>query len=100
MRDGGVVIVAVPFIHRVHGAPSDFWRLTDTALRMLCEQAGLRKVRIQAIGGVHFWLLLLFSYLSDAILFQLIRLLRKGVPLIGSYPLAYLVYAWKGADGR
>lgn len=115
LKDEGILIVAVPFIHRVHGSPFDFWRLTDAALVMLCEQAGFREVKTKAIGGGPFlatvallWplikipllsgLLLLFSCVFDSILFHLIRIFRKGVPLIGSYPVAYLVFARKGVN--
>lgn len=117
LQDGGVLILAVPFIHRVHGAPFDFWRLTDAALVMLCEKVGFRQIKTEAISGGPFlatiqllWplikipilsgLLLLFGYLLDVILYRLVRTFRKGILLVGSYPLAYLVCGWKESNSQ
>jgi SAM-dependent methyltransferase len=114
LRPGGVVLVAVPFIHRVHGSPSDYWRLTDAALVMLGHQAGFSSVRVETIGGGPFlavvellWpviripvlgsLLALLGLVADVSAFALIRLTGKGIPLIGSYPLSYLLCARKKA---
>lgn len=115
LRDGGLLVVVVPFLHRVHGSPSDYWRLTDTALIMLCEQVGFRDIRVCPIGGGPFvatiallWpliklpflgsLLLLLGFLGDVVLFGLIRAFGKDTSLIGSYPLGYLVCASKGGN--
>lgn len=117
LRDGGMLVIAVPFIHRVHGAPSDFWRLTGAALTMLCEQTGYRRVSTQTVGGGPFlaaiavmWplvgvpilgsILFVCSYLLDYLLSFLIGLLGRGLSLVNSYPLAYLVYAWKEENER
>jgi hypothetical protein len=32
---GGTIFVSVPFVHRVHGYPSDFWRMTPDGLRSI-----------------------------------------------------------------
>lgn len=115
LRDGGVVIVVVPFLHRVHGSPLDYWRMTDTALAMLCEGAGFVRVKTIPVGGGPFlatiallWplikipivgaFLVLLGFLGDVILFSLIRVFGKGTPLIGSYPLSYLICARKKTE--
>lgn len=112
LRDGGLLVVVVPFLHRVHGSPADYWRLTDTALVMLCKQAGFRHTSVHPVGGGPFvatvallWplfrmpfvggLLVLLGFLGDVTLTSLIRAFGKGTPLIRSYPLGYLVCAWK-----
>lgn len=110
LRDTGVLILAVPFIHRVHSSPFDYWRFTDTALRELAERAGFRQVNIIPIGGTPFlcavallWpifriplmraLLTLLAALGDGILLVVTRLLRKGQVLIESYPISFIVCA-------
>lgn len=50
LRKGGRVFVAVPFLHEYHSDPEDFYRFTDTALRRVWEEAGLRCVHMEAIG--------------------------------------------------
>lgn len=35
MRDDGLLIISCPFYFRVHGFPSDYWRFTPAAFRLL-----------------------------------------------------------------
>lgn len=35
MRPGASLLVSVPFVWRMHGYPSDYWRMTPEALRVL-----------------------------------------------------------------
>jgi len=48
---GGFVVVAVPFLVRVHPAPRDFWRFTPDGLRVLLERAGLEVVDVRSWGN-------------------------------------------------
>ncbi len=50
VRPGGLLHVAVPFIHRVHGDPYDFFRYTGTALTRLFREAGFSSGRVTALG--------------------------------------------------
>jgi SAM-dependent methyltransferase len=38
---GGMIVVSVPFLVRVHPMPDDYWRFTPSGLRVLLESAGL-----------------------------------------------------------
>lgn len=40
LRPGGVVMIAVPFLIKIHGAPDDYWRWTEQGIRRLAEQGG------------------------------------------------------------
>ena len=51
LRPGGRLIVAVPFLHRVHRAPVDHARYTDTTLSDLLAACGFEGVRIAACGA-------------------------------------------------
>ena len=108
----GAVIVTVPFIHRIHGSPSDYWRFTDTALRELAEGAGFNYMETKKVGGSPFlcavallWPILrlpffgaflaLLAAVGDRVLIGVSRLLRKGQALTDSFPIAYIFYARK-----
>jgi hypothetical protein len=50
-RDGGHVVVGVPFLVRVHPAPADYWRFTPEGLRVLLERAGLEVPEVMSFGN-------------------------------------------------
>lgn len=53
LRPGGILIVTVPFLYRVHGAPEDYWRWTPKGLeRLLAHTPGLRLLSLQPKGGI------------------------------------------------
>jgi len=112
LKDTGVLILTVPFIQRIHASPFDYWRFTDTALRELAERAGFRQVNIIPIGGTPFlcavallWpifriplmgaLLTLLAALGDGILTVVARMLGKGLDLVKTYPISFVVIARK-----
>ena len=51
LNSGGVFLMATPFLMRVHGAPDDYTRWTESGLRMFLEEAGFRPEMI----SVHSW---------------------------------------------
>jgi SAM-dependent methyltransferase len=46
LRPGGYAIVSVPFLLRLHGAPDDHWRWSESGLRQLFESSGFPADRI------------------------------------------------------
>ena len=50
LRPGGRLVLCSPFLHRIHGAPDDYWRLSASALRRVIERCGLRVERIDPLG--------------------------------------------------
>jgi SAM-dependent methyltransferase len=50
LKPGGRLIGAVPFLHRVHPDPDDYFRYTSSALSLLAERAGFAESKIDAIG--------------------------------------------------
>jgi hypothetical protein len=50
---GGYVVVGVPFLVRVHPAPTDYWRFTADGLRVLLERAGLCVQEVHSWGNRH-----------------------------------------------
>jgi len=45
LKDGGVVITTVPFLHAQHGHPSDFHRFTTEGLKWYFEQEGFKIIK-------------------------------------------------------
>lgn len=52
MKNGGIAITTVPFIHGVHQAPHDFSRYTHFMLERLFKEAGFARIQINAIGTI------------------------------------------------
>jgi SAM-dependent methyltransferase len=50
VRDGGRIVVTVPFAARWHYIPHDYWRYTPSSLRNLLEAAGFTDVVVHARG--------------------------------------------------
>ena len=46
LKPNGILLFASPFNVRYHYIPYDYWRLTPTTLRLLCEEQGLEVVEI------------------------------------------------------
>ena len=93
LKPGGVCIVSVPFIYKVHYDPVDYWRYTDQSLKELFKE--FDQVTIRPYGGrlSASWLIIANGKL---------RILQKLNPLIerldrenSSYPLGYVVKAVK-----
>lgn len=58
LRPGGTLFVTAPQGFREHQAPHDYWRYTRYSLRMLAEEAGLRDVEVEVLGGY-------FAFMGD-----------------------------------
>lgn len=50
LRPGGRLIGAVPFLHRVHGHPDDFFRYTSSALDRTLRDTGFSAVEVEPLG--------------------------------------------------
>lgn len=48
IKPGGLICHTTCFINVVHGAPSDFWRFTPDALKLMAEDSGLE---VKTVGG-------------------------------------------------
>lgn len=55
IRPGGLVIQTTCFFNLIHQHPTDYWRFTPNALRLLCEHNGLEVVNVGAWGNREAW---------------------------------------------
>ena len=52
LRPGGRLILSAPHLVWLHNEPHDYFRFTVHGLRRLIEEAGLRPLRIEPVGGL------------------------------------------------
>lgn len=50
LHPSGVLLLSVPFLYRVHGAPHDYWRFTQYQVERMVRQAGLEIVHMEPLG--------------------------------------------------
>ncbi len=52
LKNGGTLIISVPFLFPVHADPYDFQRWTDTKIRLVLESIGFSDIKIVPMGGL------------------------------------------------
>jgi len=50
LREGGILLVCVPFMHRIHGDPHDYGRYTDLYWLQTLTRIGFNDVRVEKQG--------------------------------------------------
>ena len=50
LKPEGKLIVSVPFMHKYHADPDDYYRFTDTALMRICEEKGFQCESMEYVG--------------------------------------------------
>ena len=78
LKNKGKIIGSTPFLFRVHGAPKDYCRYTDTFLMKSLTECGFHNIKIKALG-----------YGPILASFSLLRGLLKRIPVI--YQLLLLI---------
>jgi SAM-dependent methyltransferase len=51
LRPGGLAIVSVPFMIRIHREPEDYWRFSPAGLEALLEDAGFQVEQVRSWGN-------------------------------------------------
>jgi SAM-dependent methyltransferase len=110
LKQGGEIVVVVPFLHAVHPSPHDYTRFTKEALLRALEEADFTNIRVTAMGSgvvaasfsleqrfMPGFLAAFFGYFAagiDMLLHQLCRALGKKYSP-ADYPLGYIAIASK-----
>ncbi len=50
LRQGGKVVITVPFLFPVHPSPRDYWRFTEDAMRQMLRDAGYSDITCVPLG--------------------------------------------------
>jgi len=91
LKPGGVVIVSVPHLSRLHDQPHDYFRYTLYGLRYILEEAGFEVLEIHAKGGI-------FSFLGHQISTLLLGMvwpvwgIRQVVRFLNKWFITHLLY--------
>ena len=51
VKIGGKIVIAVPFMHHIHGSPDDYLRYTESALRRMAHKHGCEVESLSTLGG-------------------------------------------------
>jgi len=88
LNSGGILLLSVPHLSRLHELPHDYFRFTEYSLKQLAEISGFEVLEIVPTGGL--WCFLEHQ-VSLALLIYLwkIRALRKVTILLNKYFLTY-----------
>ena len=54
LKPGGWIVVTTLTAFPIHGFPDDYWRFTESGLRLLLEDAGFAEIETGSAGEVHF----------------------------------------------
>jgi SAM-dependent methyltransferase len=65
LREGGVLILSVPFMEPIHEEPRDYYRFTPFSLRHLLDQHGFSIQKIWNKGG--WWSVVLGSFVNQSL---------------------------------
>ena len=84
LKPGGIFVISVPHLSRLHDEPYDFFRFTIYGLRNLLENAGFEVLEIQKRGS-------LFSFLGHQVSTVL---LSVAWPLPGLRQIAWFLNKW------
>mgnify|MGYP000358369646 CR=1 FL=1 len=104
MKQGGSIIIGVPFLIQVHPCPHDHWRYSKETLEKILDKAGFKDIQVRAVGRGPFTAA--FQIIYNALFFSIFRAIVFGVASVldsvvqrkmnkDSYPLGYLVTARK-----
>jgi SAM-dependent methyltransferase len=50
LKDGGLLLISVPWNLQIHAYPDDYWRVTPSGLKMLLDEAGFWDTEITTAG--------------------------------------------------
>jgi len=62
LKPGGIVVQTTCFFNLIHQHPTDFWRFTPNALRLLCENTGLEVTSVGGWGNREAWHFMWLGY--------------------------------------
>jgi SAM-dependent methyltransferase len=91
LRPGGHVIMSVPFLYYLHGAPHDYFRFTRYGIVELASKAGFEIVEVKTGGGFAHALLHPVSMVITAMLWHRHAPWLTAMPAYALYRLARLV---------
>ena len=83
LKDGGIIIIQVPWQWWVHEAPHDYFRYTPYGLKYLLEKAGFRDIKVEAQNGFFTMWIVKLNYFTTRFIVgpKYLRLVIKAILL-------------------
>ncbi|MBN1600833.1 MAG: class I SAM-dependent methyltransferase [Chitinispirillaceae bacterium] len=69
LKENGVLLISVPFIFYLHGAPDDYFRFTRYGMIKLSEKTGFKVCKLISSGGIAHFLINIVSIPLSTILY-------------------------------
>lgn len=107
LKEGGMIVIGVPFLIQYHPCPNDFWRYTKPTLKRILEDNGFKHIEIKTIGAGPFTAtaqilnnVLKFSFIRKIysvinVLDMILWIFMGKNRMVEDYPLGYFVIAKK-----
>jgi len=110
LKPQGRLIGCVPFLHKIHPDPDDYWRYTKSTLERIFGEAGFKEILVEPLGfgpltaGVTHWVrilklkrLIFLCYLLAINFDRILNAIFKGHPAVSAnnFPLVYFFIAKK-----
>ncbi len=83
LKSNGKIILTVPFLYWLHEQPHDYFRYTEFALRMFCQQNNLTIIELEPYGGA-------IEVILDIVAKQLIRVSKLSCQIFSNFSLAFI----------
>jgi SAM-dependent methyltransferase len=89
LKDGGMIVLSVPWMWWIHEAPYDYFRYTPYGLKYMFEKAGFKDIHVQPVSGFFTMWFLKMNYFSESWIRG--SKIRQGVTRALLTPIWYLV---------
>jgi SAM-dependent methyltransferase len=83
LKPNGKIILTVPFLYWLHEQPYDYFRYTEFALRMFCQQNNLTIIELEPYGGA-------IEVILDIVAKQLIRISTLSCKIFSNFSTGFI----------
>jgi len=95
LKEGGTMIIQVPWMWWIHEIPYDYFRYTPYGLKYLFEKAGFQEVYVQPMSGFFtMWFLKMNYFSSRWIRGSWLRRFLTKIALIPIWYMAQVIAPW------
>lgn len=96
LRPGGVFVISTPFLLKVHGAPLDLYRWTETGMRQLLEAVGFSAIETGSWGNRE----CLFADMTPDLAWTAYNPKKHSLHNEPQFAIVVWAFAKKGASGH
>lgn len=91
LKPGGTLILSIPFLYPLHGAPHDYRRLSSYGMEQILEKS-CQEVKIHCIGGIGTVVsIMLLNWIEESLNLTKTGRYLKAIFMVGWIPFCFLV---------